>query len=88
MMMTWFDIAYVISIVAWYNDQLNNLSGRLSNEYCATCKALLTMVYFTIIGTTLNIILDDFYDVDYVGNQDDCKSWTWCVFIFGNAIIA
>jgi hypothetical protein len=53
---------------------LNNLNGILSNESCATCKALLTMAFFTIVGTTLKIILDYFYDVDYVGNQDDCKS--------------
>jgi hypothetical protein len=32
------------------------------------------MAFPTIVGTTLNIILDYFYDVDYVGNQDDCKS--------------
>ncbi len=69
-------------------DIMINLNNLLSNESCVICKTTLTMAYFTIIETTLNIILDDFYDVDYVGNQDDCKSWTWYVFIFGNAIIA
>jgi hypothetical protein len=39
---------------------IDNVSGILSNEFCATCKALLTMAFSTIIGTTLNIILDFF----------------------------
>jgi len=29
-----------------------------------------------------------FCDDDYVGDQDDCKSWTRNVFIFGNVVIA
>jgi uncharacterized membrane protein len=37
---------------------IDNISGLLSNESCATCKTLLTMAFSTIIRTTLNIILD------------------------------